>query len=99
MHTNGGGGDDGDGGGSGGGANTNGLLQLRDEVKMCSYRDVHVMWNILIGIDTNNIPAPKSTAATKRRSYWSWRVIWAPSSFSTSSLIQFNVCYVLGRAS
>lgn len=61
------------------------LIQLRDEVKMCSYKDVHVMWNILNGIDTN-IPSPKSTA-TKRRSCWSTRILfwsnhkWAPSSF------------------
>lgn len=56
-----------------------GLIQMvyysfRDEVKMCSYKDVHVIWNILNGIDTN-IPAPKSTVTT-RRSYWSWRVLF-----------------------
>lgn len=74
MRTGGGG----DKGRSGGGADTNGVLQLRDEVKMCSYKDVHVMWNILNGMDAN-IPAPKptrTTTTTKRRSFWSWRVLF-----------------------
>ncbi|KAH7860074.1 hypothetical protein Vadar_008879 [Vaccinium darrowii] len=67
----------GDKGRSGCGADTNDLLQLRDEVKMCSYKDVHVMWNILNGMDAN-IPAPKPTrtTTTKRRSFWSWRVLF-----------------------
>ncbi|XP_054820961.1 uncharacterized protein LOC129319891 [Prosopis cineraria] len=37
----------GGGGGGGGSDGAGGLLKLRDDVEMCGYRDVEVMWNML----------------------------------------------------
>ncbi|KAL4346191.1 hypothetical protein S83_037279 [Arachis hypogaea] len=46
-----------------------GLLKLRDDVQMCGYRDVEVMWNMLsITLHHDQVEATNSTTACNCRS-------------------------------
>ncbi|CBI19418.3 unnamed protein product, partial [Vitis vinifera] len=48
-----------------------GLLKLRNDVRTCEYRDVHVMWEMLNGTETELGRSPeRSTGNSKKRTYW-----------------------------
>jgi hypothetical protein len=68
----------------GGGGSCNGdygLLKLRDDVQMCTYQDVQVMWNMLSGSQANDVSSAKPVAqplqleSSKQRRI-SWRLVF-----------------------
>ncbi|XWS69518.1 hypothetical protein CRYUN_Cryun04dG0185500 [Craigia yunnanensis] len=61
---------------TGGKGGASGLLKLQDDVKMCRYKDVQVMWNMLNTSQIKQIEAAATTAVSqsrkcsKQRTYW-----------------------------
>uniref|UniRef100_A0A2N9ILF9 Uncharacterized protein n=1 Tax=Fagus sylvatica TaxID=28930 RepID=A0A2N9ILF9_FAGSY len=68
----------------GGGASTgdDGLLKLRDDVQMCGYKDVQVMWKMLSGSQQEQMAAAETTVTTTqplkriKQRQLSWRVLF-----------------------
>ncbi|XP_039059923.1 uncharacterized protein LOC120203822 [Hibiscus syriacus] len=82
------------GGKDGEACNANGLLKLEDDVMMCGYEDVQVMWKLLNSPQMERIGAAAAAAATtttvsplSRRKHWSssWMAIIWPNHRNTSS--------------
>ncbi|KAK8492403.1 hypothetical protein V6N13_029588 [Hibiscus sabdariffa] len=95
------------GGKDGEACSANGLLKLQDDVMMCGYQDVQVMWNLLnspqmkqIGVGARARAAAVTTSVSRSSSHkysskqWSssWMAIFWPNQRNTGSPSSF--CWV-----
>lgn len=75
-----------------------GLLKLRDDVKMCAYNDVQVMWNMLSQSPHKELKQataaaantqPRNSKCSKHRWRFTWRFpFWSDHTTSNSSLFR-----------
>ncbi|MBA0689157.1 hypothetical protein Goari_006896 [Gossypium aridum] len=71
----------------------NGLLKLQDDVKMCGYEDVQVMWDLLNSPEIKQIGAATTTVVSSSKQWpSSWTAISLHNQGNTASSSSF--CWV-----